>query len=876
MGINLFGMKQLITFLCCKIILLSGCSVLEQNQPSKQEKEKTPSETREKRTHKAPYQPTPTKKMDLVHTKLDVQPNWQNQTLDGKATLTFTPHFYPVDSFFIDAKRFDLKKVALVKNRQKTTLNYHYGGKKLKIHLPRTYQKKDTFRIFIRYKATLKTKDKTEGSVAGSRGLFFINPEGKLEGKPRQIWTQGETEYSSYWFPTLDRPNEKTTQEIYITVDTQFQTLSNGIKVYSVLNADGTRTDYWKQKLPHAPYLFMMAIGDYAVVKDKWRDSVPVNYYVEPEYKPYARMIFSNTKEMMDLYSNLFGYDYPWAKYSQVAVRDFIATAMENTSATIHFSGIQQNRRGYLSQDFESLIAHELIHHWFGNLVTCESWANIALNEAFATYGEYLWKEHKYGKATASIEWQNDKKRYLREARRKQLPLIQFHYTHAGKLFDAHRYQKGACILHMLRAYLGDKAFFAGVEKYLEQRAFKPAEHHHLRLALESVSGKPLKWFFDQWFRSPGHPELDIKSDYDTANKEIQYIVEQTQNLNKFPTFKLPVTVAIYQGEKVNRQKIWIENPTDTFRFSSEGPPELINFDAKRNLLAEKTFHKSLKEWFFQFRNAPLYLDQYEAFNHLSRYLDSMSKKQLRNFLNDAINNPHWPIRKKVLSLMENYSGKSVKSDFRDYVLNLAKNDPEPDVRAQAYQTLANGFRVNERLISAYKKGLKDSAYHVVKNALKSLASIKPEVALKEGEKLKDTRSDDVLLTVAEMFAQYGGKDQNSFFRHLLLKKPDWKGRFQLVDDYLAYLERLGISHLRGNLNVFRQLTHWIADDQDRKKLIKELKILRNKKQKTLKKLKAKQSNGKEEKSDHTHSRKYERKANLIDALNQLIEDLKS
>ncbi len=873
--LNHYAMRQLIGLITCQFLLFTGCSLLttqEQTQAESDQSQKQNASATQAVEH--PYQPTPNKHMDLLHTKLDLRPEWKEQNLQGNATLTFTPYFYEQDSLIIDAQNFDLNAVKLVKKGNKQNLRYQYNGKKIRIKLPQTFTREDTFKVFIDYTATFKPNNGVDSSVAGNRGLYFINPKGKYDEKPRQIWTQGETEYSSFWFPTLDRPNEKTTQEIYITVDTQFKTLSNGRKVYSMLNEGGTRTDYWQQAQPHAPYLFMLAVGDFAVVKDSWRDSIPVNYYVEPKYEKHARMIFGKTPEMMTLFSNLLGYDYPWAKYSQVAVRDFIAGAMENTSATIHFAGIQQDARAHIDKHYETLIAHELIHHWFGNLVTCESWSQLALNESFATYGEYLWEEHEYGKTAASIEWQSNVKDYLRESRQKQVPLIQYRYREAKNLFDDHRYEKGSCILHMLRNYLGDKAFFKGIQQYLKNRAYKPAEHSHLRLAMESASGKDLKWFFDQWFLSPGHPKLNIRSHYDTAEQEIIYSVSQEQSAEKYPNYRLPVAIDVYTKQSSTRQHLWIEEKHDTFFIPSKKAPALINFDAENNLLAEKDYQKPVREWLYQFNNVPDYLGKFEAIKGVANKLDSLSAKKQRNWFNDLLQNQFWKIRKKGLALLQQKTNDRLKKGFRDRLMNMARNDEESSVRAEAYSILSNDFEVNEDLVKVFQDGLRDTSYKVVKKALNGLVEIDRLKGLKAAESLEKTKSDELVKTVAKVYTAHGSKDKNQYLRHVLLKKPDWPHRLNIVDNYLFYLNRHGDHFIRKNLNVPRQMEYWVSAKADKKKLIQPLKELRDIKKAERNKIKKAMEKTEEGSNDIEKERKHKEKANLVNAINQLIDDL--
>ncbi|MFN7013705.1 MAG: M1 family metallopeptidase, partial [Bacteroidia bacterium] len=500
-------------------LILFALSACKTNKPATNNSSTTSTiSSTEKEVVKTPeparYNPSRTILNDLLHTKLDVRFDYNKAYLHGKATLTFKPYFYPQNNIVLDAKGFDVQKVALYNPKTKNEvqdLQYEYDGKQINIRLDKAYTAQDTFYVYIEYTAKPEELENAEGSAAitSAKGLYFINPKGEDKHKPIQIWTQGETEASSCWFPTIDTPNEKHTQEIYITVDKKYVTLSNGKMLFSIDNGDGTRTDYWRQDLPHAPYLTMMAIGEYEIVKDKWRN-IEVNYYVEPEYEKYAKMIFGNTPQMLDFFSQKMGVDYPWEKYSQVVVRDFVSGAMENTTATIHYGALQHDDRAHLDNPTEDIIAHELFHHWFGDYVTCESWANLPLNESFATYGEYLWNEYKYGKWKADEDLEADLAAYLAESNQKREPLIRYHYHSREDMFDAHSYQKGGRILHLLRNTIGDDAFFAGIKLYLSKNAYTDVEIAELRMAFEDVTGQDLMWFFNQYFMEAGHVELDI------------------------------------------------------------------------------------------------------------------------------------------------------------------------------------------------------------------------------------------------------------------------------------------------------------------------------------------------------------------------------
>ncbi|MDC0339312.1 M1 family metallopeptidase, partial [Flavobacteriales bacterium] len=422
------------------------------------------------------YNPSEKRVNDLLHTKLKVSFDWENQQLNGEAYLTLRPYFYATDSLTLDAKAMDIHSVR--ENDEKAMeLAYTYDGQFLRIKLPKEYKRTEQYNIYIKY--TAKPEEvKQEGSsaISDAKGLYFINHDGADKNKHMEIWTQGETEASSAWFPTIDSPNEKTTEEIYMTVQDKYTTLSNGLLVESTPNENGTRTDYWKMEQPHSPYLFMMAVGEFEIVKDTWRkkdsSEIEVNYYVEKKFEPHARAIFGKTPKMIEHFSELLGVEYPWSKYSQVVVRDYVSGAMENTSATIHGEFLYQTKREIIDGGNESIIAHELFHHWFGDLVTCESWANLPLNESFANYSQFLWDDFEYGRMEADMNAYGEMEGYFLSAQQGgHVDMIRFDYQSKEDMFDGHSYNKGGRILNMLRSYVGDEAFFASLKLYLTKNA---------------------------------------------------------------------------------------------------------------------------------------------------------------------------------------------------------------------------------------------------------------------------------------------------------------------------------------------------------------------------------------------------------------------
>lgn len=672
------------------------------------------------------YRATAEKINDLVHTRLDAKFDYSKSQLNGKAWITLKPHFYPTDSLTLDAKGMDLHQVAIVKNGKNAPLKYKYDGLVLNIHLDKTYRNNEQYTIYIDY--TAKPNDfKAKGSAAitDAKGLYFINPLGEDKNKPTQIWTQGETEATSVWVPTIDKPNQKTTNEFYMTVPSKYVTLSNGRLVSQKKNADGTRTDYWKMDLPHAPYLFFMGVGDYAVIKDKYKNK-EVSYYVEKAYAPVARTIFGKTPEMIALFSKLTGVDYPWVKYSQIVGRDYVSGAMENTTATLHGEFAQQDARELTDGNrWEEVIAHELFHQWFGDYVTTESWSNITLNESFATIGSQLWNEFHYGKDAGDEERYNSARGYI-GSRSEKKDLVRFYYNDKEDVFDAVSYNKGGAILQMLRNFVGDSAFFKALNLYLTTYKFKATEAQQLRLAFEEVTGKDLNWFWNQWYYGSGHPKLNITYSYDNNAKQARVIVEQTTD----KLFTLPVKIDVWNGNTPSTYSVWVKNKIDTFSFASSTKPDLINFDADKKLLAEKTENKTLEEYLFQYKNAKNYVDRREA-------IDAAAKKQAETtaaeLLMLAMNDKYAPLRTYAINLLDLSIGQT-KNAAESILFDIAQKDVYRPAKAAAIARLGN-YRL-AKYNTLFRNAINDSSYTVAGNALEALSKIDSAGAASEAKRL--------------------------------------------------------------------------------------------------------------------------------------------
>jgi aminopeptidase N len=671
----------------------------------------------------AVYQPEREKIHDLMHTKLKVDFNFDDKTMNGEAWITAKPHFYSTNKITLDAKAMLIHQVLM--NGKK--LEYFYDNLKLIIDLPKTYTKTEDFTIYIKYTAQPeKVYQKGSTAITSAKGLYFINADGADKNKPTQIWTQGETEASSCWFPTIDAPNQKTSQEIYITVPNKYVTLSNG-ELVTQTNKGTNRTDYWKFDQKHAPYLFFMGIGEYEIVKDSYKN-IPVNYYVEKEYAPYAKDIFGLTPEMMGFFSGKLGVEYPWNKYSQIVGRDYVSGAMENTTAVMHGEQAYQKPGQLIDENVqENTIAHELFHHWFGDLVTSESWSNLTLNESFANYSEYLWREHKYGKVNAEMHFYKNVQAYL-TGQNQNKHLVRYTYDDKEDMFDLVSYNKGGTILHMLRTYLGDEAFFLGLKQYLTTYKYQAAEVHQLRLIFENLTGRDLNWFFNQWYFGAGHPDIEISYDYNTLRKTVTVNVFQLQ-LEKF---KFPFVIDIFEGSKITRHHVFVDSNDASFTFPYTKQPILIQVNADGALLCEINENKVLSDYIFQLKNADNYGHRRDAFLEVAKKQDD---KIAFNAVVDALDDSAYELRILALQKIDLINKFSKKNAIRK-IMQMANTDVKTLVQAEAINTL--GKLTDPELKSIFEKGLQSKSYSVLGKALVSMYYIDKQVAIAKSKELPD------------------------------------------------------------------------------------------------------------------------------------------
>ncbi len=697
---------------------------------------------------KAVYQPSKDKTFIIKHMDLDLSFSYALKEVYGKQKLKISPYFYPSNYVVLDAKGME---IISVKSDGKD-LQHIYANNEIYILFGKKINRNEEIILEINYIARPdEIKNEAGAAITDSKGWYFINPDKSEPNKPRQIWTQGETEYNSCWFPIIDAPNQKLTHDIKVTLYKNEVSLSNGVLVSSKIINDSMKIDHWKMDQPHAPYLVMMAIGDFAVVKDKW-NSLDVHYYVEKDYEKFAKLIFGNTPEMMSFYSKILGVNYPWKKYHQIVVRDFVSGAMENTTAVVHYEPVQHTDREHLDDPQELIIAHELFHHWFGDLVTCESWANLPLNESFATYGEYLWLEHKYGKWEADQHLHNNFNQYLDEASEKQVELIRYEYAKPLDMFDRHSYQKGGHVLHMLRDYLGDEAFFEGLKYYLNAHAYQSVEIHDLRLAMEKVSGLDLKWFFDQWFLGAGHPILTINhqlNQFDDGVYNYQIFVEQMVSTPRNGVFKLPVKIAVeYENGNSEIFEMEINSDLDTLQFSSEVKPVSVVFDPNRVLLAEIIEDKKAEDYVKEIKKDISFIYSKKA---MVPVFNSGNMQLLDEVLNHNLNHNYHGIRREAIRLLARLKPAD-RLKYQAKLIEISKKDQKSANRAAAIEIL-DEFE-DASLLSLYMNACSDSSYYVIATAIRALNNLDKQLAIKKADSLSRENNLSIIDAVINIYAE--------------------------------------------------------------------------------------------------------------------------
>jgi aminopeptidase N len=692
----------------------------------------------------------PDRSFRLHHLKLELRFDLPQQSVRGTATLTVSPLADGLRTIELDAAEMNIHSVRHLCAQVETEpaplrMLSETAPQAASVNLSFDTQPET---LNIELDAPLKRDEEAVIEIAYScrprKGLYFIQPDEAYPQKPRQIWSQGQTEDAHWWFPCADTPHQKMTTELMVTVDEKYFALSNGTLVGSTGNvADKTITYHWRQEQPHPAYLVTVVIGEYELVQERLH-GLPVEYYVYADRAEQGKKLFARTPQMIEFFAEKFGYPYPFAKYAQVLVDDFLFGAMENTSATTMTDRCLLDERAALDLNYDDIVAHELAHHWFGDLVTCKHWSEIWLNESFATYSEYLWREHTQGEDEARFVLYQDFLTYLHEDFSSHRRPILFHrYRYSEELMDRHAYEKGACVLHMLRQVLGDEAFFRSLARYLSKFAFGVAETNDLKTAIEEVTGKNLYWFFEQWIYRPGYPELEVEYEWQREQKMLRLSVKQVQQADEedevAAAFRFPVEIEIVTAApdaatETDRRvsfHVWVEKGEQDFYFPCETKPRMVVFDKGHRVFKLLRFPKAQEELIYQMYHDTDVLGRIRAARELSAYKTDEVVKALQLVLTG---NDFRGVRMAAAIAL----GEMRRDDARQAVLAAYKTCAEVQVRRACVWALGNQQKNDEATRNFLQSVIAhDASYFVGMAAVRALGHI--------GAKAEDNHAYDAM-----------------------------------------------------------------------------------------------------------------------------------
>jgi aminopeptidase N len=604
---------------------------------------------------------------DVRHIKGELTLDTKKSEIRGTVTHTIAPLHPRLDSLTLDCGA-DLKvsRVAI----GPASCKFDHKGDELAVTLDRAYGPDETFNLAVTY--------------AGSpeKGVRFVKPDSDHPNRAACVWTVGEPEDARHWIPCFDYPNERSTAEMIVTVDKPLSVVSNGTLVSTRANADGTSTYDWKMDSLLPTYLLSVVAADFAVYHDKL-GSLPVDYYVLKEVdEATARRTMGKTPRMIEFFNQRIGTPYAYLKYATVCVPEF-GGGMEHTSATTMTDSILHDAISHLENDADGIVAHELAHQWFGDLLTCRDWSNLWLNEGFASYFDALFTEHDKGEVAFRLAMASDLSSYLGSDRQYRRPIVESRFDDPWQMFDGVTYAKGACILHALRGLVGDDAWWRGIRLYVADRKDQVVATDDFRKAMEKASGRDLGWFFDQWVFHGGHPELAARWRYEDDDKTLRLKVEQTQTVDETtPLFRLPTTVEIGDESGVRSVPIVIDSKAQEFVIPSPRRPRMVRIDPKAWIPKVLTFDKPTEEWAYQLEHAGDSLGRIEAGKVLA--LQHRGEKSATDALAKA-----WPFEKDPHARAEIVRQLAIVGDPCRAALLEATKDGEARVRLAAIAGLA-------------------------------------------------------------------------------------------------------------------------------------------------------------------------------------------
>lgn len=612
----------------------------------------------------------PDRQVDVLHIKLDVTPDFDKRTVSGTTTITFSPIAKPLTQLRLDAADLTIHEV-----RSKTRVDDYVSSRTdLRIQFAEPIAVGEKVDIEIDHEAQ------------PTRGLYFRTPAMGYPKTDTQVWTQGEAHEARYWFPCFDYPNERSTTEMICHVPFDMTVLSNGRLIDETTDpATGLKTVHWLQEKPHVNYLICLVAGHMKKL-EKQHGEIPLAFYTQPTLLEHAANSFADTDKIMAFFEEEIGMPYPWSKYYQVTIRDFIAGGMENTSLTTltHrtiFSEATENIRTTRRLD-----AHELAHQWFGDLVTCKDWSHLWLNEGFATYYTHLYEGSKFGRDAMLYGLYRDAKRSILTQDKDRKPIVYKAYTNARQQFDYRAYPKGSWVLHMLRSQLGEELYRQCIKTYLRRHAFSSVVTDDLRQVIEEQSGKSFDQFFDQWVYHARFPDLKVTYAWQPSSKLAKVTVEQTHKVDKdVLQFRFPTKLRfVVDGSAVDHDIEVTEKKHDFFVPLAK-KPEIVRFDPNLTVLAKITFDKTDDLLSAQLDNSDDMIGRILAVEALAKRKTHKSVERLKELLGS---DSFFGIRIAASSALQ-----KIHNDEAFAALTESLDQPDARVRQQVVEDVGKFFR---------------------------------------------------------------------------------------------------------------------------------------------------------------------------------------
>ena len=644
----------------------------------------------------------PDRPADVRHVDIAVKLDFDNESVSGVATTTFSALFQEVRDITFDAAELVVERVSMAGGD--APLAFWTEGEKLRVRLDRAYTHGEEFGVVVRYSARPRT------------GLVFVKPTAGDPHLPVQAWTQGETEYHHFWFPCHDFPNDRATTSLSATVPSSFFVMSNGALEGVDDNGNGTKTYRWRSPQAYPAYLVTLVAGEFVELPSKWRD-VPVNSYVRAGREDDGRRMLGKTPAMIEFYSNRFGVDYPWVKYGQIVPEMFLG-AMENASATTHTYRLLADNRASLDYTPEPVVAHELVHQWHGDMLAVRDWAETWLKESFATYFEATWTQHDRGEDEFRTELRQNLQNYLAADARGRRPIVyNVYHKNGNELYDRHVYEKGSLVLHMLRNVLGEESFWRGLQHYTQRNQWREVITADFERALEEATGRSLHQFFEQWVYKAGHPEFKVSYSWDDERKLAKLSVRQTQKTGEWtPVFVTPVDVgfAVPQSDDARPEdgnaalttfRVTVEDANQTFYFPLPRRPFSVRFDQGGWLIKTLDFERPSELLRYQLRHDPDVLGRIEAAEALGKLADPQSVEALETALRAE---PFWSVRAAIAEAIASHKNERALNALLTALESTAAVNPqaaralaEGPLPESAPADLANGLRTRRNILAA-------------------------------------------------------------------------------------------------------------------------------------------------------------------------------